>query len=132
MLYCGAVVSVAFNGSKALLADLSVIKPTMFLGVPKVYENVRDAVQRKMVGFKKTLFERAMAAKIADLDTGCGYSKIWDILVFSKTKQRSLLCDGRCANLKGNVAVCPMRPWQRGAGLRSHRNVCGLFFDDDV
>ena len=86
LLYCGAVVSVASNGSKALLADLSVIKPTMFLGVPKVYENVRDAVQRKMVGFKKTLFERAMAAKIADLDTGCGYSKIWDILVFSKTK----------------------------------------------
>ena len=86
LLYCGAVVSVASNGSKALLADLSVIKPTMFLGAPKENENERDAEQRKMVGFKKTLFERAMAAKIADLDTGCGYSKILDILVFSKTK----------------------------------------------
>jgi long-chain acyl-CoA synthetase len=87
LLFKGAVIYFASNGSKALLADLSVVRPTLFAGVPKVYENVRDAVKRKMTGFKLTLFEAAMAAKVADLQSGCGYSPIWDLLVFSKTKK---------------------------------------------
>lgn len=87
LLYKGAVIYFASNGSKALLADLGVVRPTIFAGVPKVYENVRDAVKRKMVGAKKTLFDKAMAAKVADLRTGCGYSPLWDTLVFGKTKQ---------------------------------------------
>merc|ERR1719379_1861087 len=87
LLYKGAQIWFASNGSRALLADLSVVRPTIFVGVPKVYENVRDAVKRKMTGFKKTLFDAAMSAKVADLETGCGYGMIWDKLVFSKTKQ---------------------------------------------
>jgi len=96
VLYKGAVVYFASNGAKGLLADLSVIKPTFFAGVPKVYENVRDAVVRKMTGAKKTLFDAAMAAKIKDMETGCGYCPIWDKLVFSKTK----------AALGGRVRFC--------------------------
>merc|ERR1719424_1163956 len=87
LLFKGAVIYFASNGSKALLADLSIVRPTLFAGVPKVFENVRDAVKRKMVGFKKNLFDAAMKAKVADLQTGCGYSPIWDLLVFSKTKK---------------------------------------------
>lgn len=87
LLYKGAQIYFASNGARALLADLSVVMPTIFAGVPKVYENVRDAVKRKMTGFKKTLFEAAMEAKVADLRTSCGYSPIWDLLVFSKTKK---------------------------------------------
>jgi len=87
LLACGSLVYFASNGAKALLADLSVVRPTIFAGVPKVYENVRDAVVRKMTGFKSNLFKAAMAAKVADMETGCGYSKIWDTLVFSKTKK---------------------------------------------
>jgi len=87
LLFKGAQIYFASNGSKALLPDLGIVRPTIFAGVPKVYENVRDAVKRKMTGFKKTLFDAAIAAKVADLRTGCGYSPIWDILVFSKTKK---------------------------------------------
>jgi long-chain acyl-CoA synthetase len=96
LLSKGATVYFASQGAKFLLPDLSVVKPTLFAGVPKVYENVRDAVKRKMTGFKKTLFESAMKAKIADLETGCGYSPIWDKLIFSKTK----------AALGGRVRFC--------------------------
>merc|ERR550532_3090733 len=96
LLSKGAVINFASNGAKALLPDLSVIRPTLFAGVPKVYENVRDAVMRKMVGMKKKLFDTAMAHKIADMETGCGYSPIWDMLVFSKTKSA----------LGGRVRVC--------------------------
>jgi len=87
LLYKGAVVHFASQGAKCLLADLSVVRPTLFAGVPKVYENVRDAVKRKMTGFKKVLFEAALKAKVADIETGCGYSPLWDLLVFSKTKK---------------------------------------------
>eukprot|EP00931_Biecheleriopsis_adriatica_P039631 TRINITY_DN22651_c0_g1_i1.p1 TRINITY_DN22651_c0_g1~~TRINITY_DN22651_c0_g1_i1.p1 ORF type:complete len:530 (-),score=121.56 TRINITY_DN22651_c0_g1_i1:82-1671(-) len=87
LLASGALVYFASNGAKGLLADLGVVRPTIFAGVPKVYENVRDAVVRKMQGFKKTLFEAAMAAKVASIETGCGYSPLWDKLVFSKTKK---------------------------------------------
>eukprot|EP00927_Polykrikos_kofoidii_P000095 TRINITY_DN1003_c0_g1_i3.p1 TRINITY_DN1003_c0_g1~~TRINITY_DN1003_c0_g1_i3.p1 ORF type:complete len:807 (-),score=148.83 TRINITY_DN1003_c0_g1_i3:87-2447(-) len=87
MLSVGATIYFASQGAKFLLVDLGIIQPTIFAGVPKVYENVRDAVKRKMTGFKKKLFDSALAAKIADLETGCGYSPIWDTLVFSKTKK---------------------------------------------
>lgn len=83
----GAVSNFASQGAKSLLADLGVVRPTIFVGVPKVYENVRDAVKRKMTGFKKTLFDAAFAAKVADIETGCGYSPLWDLLIFSKTKK---------------------------------------------
>mmetsp|Transcript_19262 Transcript_19262/g.44975 ORF Transcript_19262/g.44975 Transcript_19262/m.44975 type:complete len:807 (+) Transcript_19262:66-2486(+) len=96
LLYKGAQIYFASQGAKLLLPDLSIIKPTLFAGVPKVYENVRDAVKRKMTGVKKTLFEAAMQAKVADLETGCGYHPMWDILVFSKTK----------AALGGRVRFC--------------------------
>jgi len=87
LLFKGATVYFASQGAKFLLADLAVIRPTLFAGVPKVYENVRDAVYRKMTGIKKTLFEAAMAAKIKDIETGCGYHPIWDVLIFNKTKE---------------------------------------------
>jgi long-chain acyl-CoA synthetase len=71
MLKVGATRYFASQGAKFLLVDLGIIQPTIFAGVPKVYENVRDAVKRKMTGFKKKLFDSALAAKIADLETGC-------------------------------------------------------------
>lgn len=83
----GAVVNFASNSAKALLADLAVIRPTLFVGVPKVYENVRDAVNRKMHGLKKKLFDAALKAKSADIQSGCGYSPLWDILIFGQTKK---------------------------------------------
>jgi long-chain acyl-CoA synthetase len=83
----GGVVYFASNGSKGLLADLSIVRPTLFAGVPKVYENVRDGVMRKMTGAKKTLLDMALKAKMKDIETGCGYHPIWDALVFNKTKQ---------------------------------------------
>jgi len=87
LLGVGAHLLFPSNGTKNLLPDLAYVKPTLFAGVPKVFENVRDAVKRKMTGAKAKLFKAAMKAKVKDIETGCGYSPIWDKLVFSKTKQ---------------------------------------------
>jgi len=95
-LFVGGQVKFASNGPKGVLADLGVVRPTFFAGVPKIYETVRDGVNRKMVGFRKTLFDKAMAAKSKDITTGCGYWGFWDSLVFDKTK----------AALGGRVRFC--------------------------
>merc|ERR1719313_428718 len=86
LMSVGSQISFASNASKALLPDLGVIRPTVFIGVPKVYENVRDAVKRKMTGVKATLLQKALSAKIDDFTTGGGYMKLWDTFVFNKTK----------------------------------------------
>merc|ERR1712137_321887 len=65
---------------------LSVNRPTFFAGVPKVFENIRDAVKRR-TSLKRKLFDAALAAKIADIETGCGYSPLWDALIFNKSKK---------------------------------------------
>merc|ERR550532_3566113 len=84
----GAKIAFAPNPSKPLvhlLQDLPAIKPTIFAGVPKVYENIRDGVLRKFSGIQKKMLDRALAAKIKDIETGCGYCSLWDRLIFSKT-----------------------------------------------
>jgi long-chain acyl-CoA synthetase len=37
------------------------VRPTVFLAVPRVYEKIRQGVEHKMTGFKKTIFNWAMA-----------------------------------------------------------------------
>merc|ERR1719265_1324932 len=72
------------------------VKPTIFAGVPKVYENVRDAVRLKFSdGMKKKIFSNALAAKCRDIEEGCGYSRAYDVL-FGATKKK----------LGGNVRFC--------------------------
>merc|ERR1740129_2009613 len=48
-----------------------------------------------MVGFKKKILDKALAAKTKDIETGSGYCCIWDLL-FKKTK----------AALGGRVRFC--------------------------
>jgi long-chain acyl-CoA synthetase len=85
LMHMGGNIWFSSMGTKALLPDLSVVRPTIFAGVPKVYENVRDAVMRKMTGFKGKLFAKALAAKTADIETGCGYNPLYEV-IFNKTK----------------------------------------------
>jgi len=123
LLVKGAHVFFASNGSRFLLADLGVVRPTIFAGVPKVYENVRDAVKRKMVGFKAKLFDAAMSAKVADIETGCGYCALWDMLIFKKTKQalggRVRFCVTGGAPISRdtlNFVLCALGPVVQGYG----------------
>merc|ERR1719440_1434121 len=141
LLYKGAQIWFASNGSKALLADLAVVRPTIFAGVPKVYENVRDAVKRKMTGFKKTLFDAAMSAKVADLETGCGYAMIWDKLVFGKTKKalggRVRFCITGGAPISKDTlqfVVCALGPVVQGYGATetSAASTLSMTFDTSM
>jgi long-chain acyl-CoA synthetase len=89
----GAKIAFASEGSKQLLNDLGVVRPTLFAGVPKVYERIRDAVKGKATGIGKKLLEAGLEAKAKDLETGCGYCWLYDAIVFKKVKAA---LGGRC------------------------------------
>lgn len=71
--------------------DLEDLKPTVFASVPRLYNRFYDLIQasiKKLTGFKRTLVEKAIAAKLYYLRNG-GYHthRLYDSLVFNKMKQ---------------------------------------------
>jgi long-chain acyl-CoA synthetase len=85
-LYAGGKIYIG-GGARTLMADLAVVRPTIFPGVPKVFENIRDGVNAKLQGKAKQIFQKAMAAKRNYLENGGYYCFMWDLLVFNKTKK---------------------------------------------
>ncbi|TPX63252.1 hypothetical protein CcCBS67573_g08733 [Chytriomyces confervae] len=80
-----------FRGDTALLMeDIGVLKPTIFASVPRLLNRVYERIiAGAMAGsaFKQALFNRAVAAKIANLEsTGALTHPFWDPLVFGKVK----------------------------------------------
>jgi len=78
---------------KYLLEDIAALKPTMFCGVPRVFDRIYAGVHSKMkaAGFvKETLFNFAFSRKKAFMAQGYRQDKaspFFDKLVFSKLKQ---------------------------------------------
>jgi long-chain acyl-CoA synthetase len=70
------------------------VKPTVFLAVPRVYEKIRQAVEHKSTGFKKTILNWALARGKANRDiilsgkepTGAAW-KLANKLVFMKIRE---------------------------------------------
>jgi long-chain acyl-CoA synthetase len=72
-----------------LLEDIQALKPTILVGVPRVFNRIYDKVlaQINEGGFiKKSLFQIACSAKTSALDAG-GDTPIWNKLVFEKIRQ---------------------------------------------
>jgi len=83
-----------------LLEDAADLKPTIFPGVPRVFNRLYDVVMstiEKKGGITKLLFDYAYSQKRELLKYGqpCTHW-LWDTLVFNKIKQR----------LGGNVRIC--------------------------
>lgn len=98
-----------FSGDVArLLEDAQCLKPTLFPGVPRVFNRIASQIQFQMEGdsFKSKLLKRAVDAKVYyhDQDGSVDHA-FWDRLVFKKVK----------ALLGGNVKAivsgsAPLRP----------------------
>jgi len=86
--FLGVGASVGFyTGNVAkLVDDIGELKPTFFVGVPRVYERIMNGVKDRVSqepGYKRWFFEKAFESKKSTGESGWG-----DMLVFSKTKER--------------------------------------------
>jgi long-chain acyl-CoA synthetase len=85
-------VSVGFSCGDAskLLEDAKILKPTIFLGVPKIYERIYKRIFEIRDGLgwvKRKLIDRAISTKKESyLSTGNLHSRIYDTLVFGKIR----------------------------------------------
>lgn len=73
-----------------LLDDIAALKPSLFPGVPRVWQKVNDRILSQVEQsniISKTLFNQAVATKKALLQQGNG-STIWDIIVFRKVRAK--------------------------------------------
>ncbi|KAM5546397.1 hypothetical protein ABKV19_002511, partial [Rosa sericea] len=76
-----------------LLDDLQELKPTMFCGVPRVYDRIYTGIASKVSSggvLRKTLFQYAYNYELANLEKGLPQEKaapLLDKLVFNKIKQ---------------------------------------------
>jgi long-chain acyl-CoA synthetase len=71
-----------------LLEDIQALRPTILIGVPRVFNRIYDRVMQQIAegGFiKRTLFSIASNAKKAALETG-GDTPVWNKLVFQKIR----------------------------------------------
>jgi long-chain acyl-CoA synthetase len=99
-----------FSGDiKNVKDDLSLVKPTFFMSVPRLYNRFYDAVRdkfNKTEGWKKGLLDKALESKLHTVrETGQYTHMIYDRLVFNKTKE---LFGGNCRFMASGSA--PLTP----------------------
>ncbi|KAF9425607.1 hypothetical protein BGZ76_003151 [Entomortierella beljakovae] len=74
-----------------LLDDIAMLKPTLFISVPRLFNRIYDRVLasvRQKGGISEMLFNHAYAVKKANLKSGTSYHFLWDRLVFSNVRAR--------------------------------------------
>ena len=70
--------------------DILLVKPTLFVSVPRLYNRFYDAIKKKfddLQGVTKTALNYGLAIKLKNATTNGGHShKVYDPLFFNKTK----------------------------------------------
>lgn len=92
MLGVGAAIGFSRGNPLILLEDIEECKPTIFAGVPRLYNRLYDKISSTIDasgGIKKWLFHKAYASKQYHLqNSGTLDGGLWDKLVFSKIAAR--------------------------------------------
>jgi long-chain acyl-CoA synthetase len=76
-----------------LVEDIGKLKPTIFIGVPRVFDKIYNGINDAVSGggcMKKFLFNWAYKAKLNKLKAGfpsADAAKFWDKLVFGKARR---------------------------------------------
>lgn len=88
MCYYGARVGFNSGDVTRLAEDAQILKPTIFLGVPRVYNKMYDAIRANTIdapGVKGMLARTAFSAKMDNLIENKTYiHSLWDRILFSK------------------------------------------------
>jgi long-chain acyl-CoA synthetase len=91
MLSAGSRI-VYFSGDvQKLKDDLAIVKPTVFLSVPRLFSRFYDVIKGKfndLQGFTKTAVNFALKTKLDNLRSSGAYThKVYDRVFFNKTKE---------------------------------------------
>jgi len=130
-LYRGAKIGYYRGDQKTLVDDIGALKPTIFVGVPRVFERIYKRVSAMMdegLPVKKMLFQFFFDRKLAELNKGTKFdqaSLVGDALVFAKIKERlggrvRLICSGGAPlpqHLEDWLKVTMCCPIVQGYGL---------------
>ena len=101
-LFCtrvGARIGYFSGSTDTLLEDIQELQPTMFAGVPRVFQKIQDktlAEVGKSNFIRRFLFNSAYAAKQSAIQQGLPPPALWEKLVISKIK----------AKFGGKIRVC--------------------------
>eukprot|EP00828_Plagiopyla_frontata_P038798 TRINITY_DN5093_c0_g1_i1.p1 TRINITY_DN5093_c0_g1~~TRINITY_DN5093_c0_g1_i1.p1 ORF type:complete len:418 (-),score=72.88 TRINITY_DN5093_c0_g1_i1:51-1304(-) len=96
LVYYGHKICYYSGDPRNIAADIMAAKPTVLLGVPRVFTRIYDKIKERVdaLGFpKKALFYKALDAKLKKLETGPYYEHSVYDYVFSQVRE---LLGGRC------------------------------------
>ena len=94
VLHLGGSIGYWRGDIKGLVDDIAALKPTLFAGVPRVFDRIYAGVLEKINAgscIKKFLFNWGFNRKLHALNSGHSYDKaapVFDKVVFSKVKER--------------------------------------------
>ncbi|KAG0610145.1 hypothetical protein M758_7G041600 [Ceratodon purpureus] len=100
-VYLGASIGFWQGDVKKITEDLAVLKPTIFVAVPRVFDRIHGGISGRITaagGIKKILFDFGFNRKLGSLKAGSKHDKaapFFDKLVFNKVKM----------GLGGNVKI---------------------------
>ncbi|KAJ3173865.1 hypothetical protein HK101_011019 [Irineochytrium annulatum] len=90
-LTCGGAIGFYRGDVALLLEDIAILKPTIFVSVPRLLNRIYDRIQQQGLNsgsaIKTALFKRAVDSKMAHMKaTGSVTHPFWDRLVFNKVR----------------------------------------------
>eukprot|EP01084_Bolivina_argentea_P282148 482916_1 len=91
MLQKGAGIGYWSGDVLTLLDDIAAVKPTVFMGVPRVYQKFQDKILMGVSEanlIRRYLFNKAYDAKVESIKNGTEPNGLWEKLVFSKVKEK--------------------------------------------
>lgn len=89
LTYLGAHYGIFGGDVMKLKDDLAILKPTVFVSVPRLFNKFYDAMRGKLselTGCKGTLAKKALTTKLANIEKGQYTHFLYDKLVFNKMK----------------------------------------------
>eukprot|EP00397_Hematodinium_sp_SG-2012_P013735 GEMP01013956.1.p1 GENE.GEMP01013956.1~~GEMP01013956.1.p1 ORF type:complete len:573 (+),score=115.09 GEMP01013956.1:442-2160(+) len=87
----GACIGFYQGDTLKIVEDLNALRPTIFPSVPRLLNRIHDRLimgVNEAGGMKKTLFDKALAAKLEGLKHGTNKHALWDRLVFNAVKSK--------------------------------------------
>ena len=90
LLFCGGTIVFYSGDLQKLKDDLALVRPTIFLSVPRLYSRFYDALKGKfneVQGYTKAALDYAVSTKLRNVETNGGFThRVLDPIFFSKTK----------------------------------------------